>query len=150
MEEILFYPPLTEPLIFDTHAHYDDEAFDADRDEVLSSLPSKGVSLVINPASNMVSAAKSIALSEKYDYIYAAVGVHPENIDSGDTATEILPLTKEKGVVAIGEIGLDYHWVKEPLKQETKRSHNEIIKQHKVLCKKSHHKIEIYKQFFML
>ena len=99
-------------MFFDTHAHYDDEAFDADRDEVLSSLPSKGVSLVLNPASNMVSAAKSIALSEKYDYIYAAVGVHPEDAETmreGDIAA-LMEMAKHPKVKAIGEIGLDYHY----------------------------------------
>ena len=68
--------------IFDSHAHYDDERFDPDRDELLSALPDRGVSCIINAASDLDSADKSIALAEKYSYIYAAAGVHPHALIS--------------------------------------------------------------------
>ena len=66
-------------MLFDTHAHYDEEQFDSDRYEVIESLKDSGVSLVMNPASNMASSFESVKLSEKYDFIYCAVGVHPHD-----------------------------------------------------------------------
>lgn len=98
--------------IFDTHAHYDDEAFDADRDDVLSSLPGAGVRLVMNPGCNGDSSGAAIELAKKYDFLYAAVGWHPQDADSfGEGSIELLKeLAKEEKVVAIGEIGLDYHY----------------------------------------
>jgi TatD DNase family protein len=98
--------------IFDAHAHYDDSWFDDDRDELLNSLPEKGVCGVVNNAVDLQTAAKVIELCEKYDYFYAAVGYHPENIIGipDDYLDEIAELTKHKKVVAIGETGLDYHW----------------------------------------
>lgn len=98
--------------IFDTHAHYDDEKFDSDRDSVLTSLPSKGVHAVLNAACDMESCKSSIQLSQNYDYIYASVGVHPHSAESftpQDLET-IASYTKQCKVVAIGEIGLDYHY----------------------------------------
>ncbi len=101
-------------LIFDTHAHYDDSAFDEDREELLKSLPDKDVFAVVNAGADMVSSRKSIKFSEKYPYIYAAVGVHPENINKITTENFIEELEKlilsEKKVVAVGEIGLDYYY----------------------------------------
>lgn len=98
--------------IFDSHAHYDDEWFDGDRDELLSSLPSQGVCGVVNNSVDLRSAEKVIALAEKYDYIYAAAGFHPENLDDmpEDYLQKVAELTKHPKVVAIGETGLDYHW----------------------------------------
>lgn len=98
--------------IFDTHAHYDDEAFDGDRDEVLSALPGAGVRLVMNPGCNGGSSGAAIELAKKYGFLYAAVGWHPQDADSfGEGSIELLKeLAKEKKVVAIGEIGLDYHY----------------------------------------
>ncbi len=99
-------------MLFDTHAHYDDERFDEDRDALLASLPEKGVELVINCASDMPSSKTSIALAEKYPYIYAAVGVHPHEAKSLTDADieELRALSAHEKVVAIGEIGLDYHY----------------------------------------
>ena len=99
-------------MFFDTHAHYDDDQFDSDRDELVSSLPGKGVSLIMNPASNMKSAEMSVALAEKYSYVYAAVGVHPhDSKDMTEGDLEILKkMTVHEKVKAIGEIGLDYHY----------------------------------------
>ena len=98
--------------IFDAHAHYDDSWFDDDRDELLKTLPEKGVCGVVNNAVDLQTAAKVIELCEKYDYFYAAVGYHPENIIGipDDYLDKIAGLTKHKKVVAIGETGLDYHW----------------------------------------
>ena len=67
------------PMLFDTHAHYDDEAFDADRDALLSALPGEGVALVLNPGCDVPSSRTAVALAERYSHVYAAVGVHPEN-----------------------------------------------------------------------
>ena len=98
--------------IFDTHAHYDDSKFDDDRTELLETLPKKGVCNVVNQATDLRTAQISIEFAEKYDYIYAAVGVHPENLDGlPDNYISVLrELAKRKKVVAIGEIGLDYYY----------------------------------------
>lgn len=99
--------------IFDTHAHYDDEQFDVDRDEVLRSMPENGVRTIMNCAVDVPTALKSIQLAEKYDFIYAAVGLHPEelnHIPETDTFEIAELIAKNKKVKALGEIGLDYHW----------------------------------------
>lgn len=98
--------------IFDTHAHYDDSKFDDERTALLEELPTKGVCNVVNQSTDLKTAQISIELAEKYDYIYAAVGVHPENLDGlPDNYISVLrELAKHKKVVAIGEIGLDYYY----------------------------------------
>lgn len=98
--------------IFDTHAHYDDEKFEEDRDEFLSSLPSSGVINVINCGCDYESSNKSIELCEKFNYFYCAVGIHPSNItdSSYDELKIIRELYSYKKCVAIGEIGLEYHY----------------------------------------
>jgi TatD DNase family protein len=98
--------------IFDTHAHYDDEKFDLDREEILSGLNRLGVSHVINCGCSEKSSAFSIGLSEKYEYIYSAVGIHPQEIEvyTEDDLEKIKSLSHHKKCVAIGEIGLDYHY----------------------------------------
>ena len=99
--------------IFDTHAHYDDESFDEDRAALLSSLPSKGVELVMNCATNPSSVKSSLALAKKYDFIYAAIGFHPEDLNPLrlEQLDDIKRLAQsESKVKAIGEIGLDYYW----------------------------------------
>lgn len=98
--------------IFDTHAHYDDEKFDEDRDSLLTSLPSKGVINVINCGCDLASSLKSIEFSEKYDYFYSAIGIHPSNITDStyDELEKIKPLYSHKKCVAVGEIGLEYHY----------------------------------------
>jgi len=95
---------------FDSHAHYNDEKFDIDRDELLSSLPKNNVSYVINAGTNFATSLFSINLSEKYPYIYAAVGIHPEDISPNDSLGNIKELASHPKVVAIGEIGLDYYY----------------------------------------
>ena len=99
--------------IFDTHAHYDDEKFDEDRDTVLKNLFEHGVSLVVDPACDLETCKKTLELSSKYDFIYSAVGVHPHSAESdgnGNWLQKIEEFAKNKKVVAIGEIGLDYHY----------------------------------------
>ncbi|MEE1262129.1 TatD family hydrolase [Ruminococcus sp.] len=98
--------------IFDSHAHYDDGWFDEDRDALLGSLPEKGVCGVVNNSVDIENAKRVIAMAEKYGFMYAAVGVHPENLENlpGDYLDRIAELTKHPKVVAVGETGLDYHW----------------------------------------
>ena len=102
-------------MIFDTHAHYDDESFDSDRDELLGSMPEKGVKFIVNVGSDIKSLSKTLELSENYSFIYAALGVHPS--ETAELKEEDITWIEEKSVnpkvVAIGEIGLDYYW-KEP------------------------------------
>lgn len=102
-------------MIFETHAHYDDEAFDNDREELLSSLPAGGVGKVINVGASMATTRSSLALSERYPFIYAAVGVHPDEVEelSEDRMEELRGYCRRKKTVAVGEIGLDYYWHKE-------------------------------------
>ena len=99
-------------MLFDSYAHFDDERFNEDRENVLSSLIKGNVTKVINCGSNMKSSIRSVELSQKYDFIYAAVGVHPHDAKSltVDDLNELEKLAKNKKVVAIGEIGLDYHY----------------------------------------
>lgn len=98
--------------IFDTHAHYDDKAFDEDREELLEQLPQSGIARVVNIGSSLASCERSLALAEKYDYIYAAIGVHPS--DTGELDEESFGRLKSmclnEKCVAVGEIGLDYYW----------------------------------------
>ncbi|MBR1566481.1 MAG: TatD family hydrolase [Oscillospiraceae bacterium] len=99
-------------MYFDTHAHYDDEAFDADRDALLSALPGAGVTLVVDPGCDVKSSEKALALAERFPHVYAAVGIHPEELagmEAGDLA-KIEALCAHEKCVAIGEIGLDYYW----------------------------------------
>ena len=98
--------------IFDTHAHYDSNAFKADRDEVLEQLPDSGVALVVNPGCEVESSRMAVALAEKYPHVYAAVGIHPGDCDGCEEQdlAAIRQLAGHKKVVAIGEIGLDYYW----------------------------------------
>ena len=103
-------------MLIDSHAHLDDDRFDKDRDELIKSLESNGISRVINPGADLPSSIKSVKLSEEYENIYAAVGVHPHSADEMDEGTiEVLRAfgNREK-VVAIGEIGLDYHYDNSP------------------------------------
>lgn len=99
--------------IFDTHAHYADHAFDEDRDAVLAALPSKGVRFVTLASSSVEDTAENSEISLKYDYIYAAAGVHPESVDTNpENYLDIVESTVRNNpkVRAIGEIGLDYHY----------------------------------------
>lgn len=102
-------------MIFDTHAHYDDEAFDEDRNELLKSMHSQGVDFIVNVGASMDSTKKTLALAKEYSFIYAAIGVHPSETEGlfEDDMQWIKSKAAYEKVVAIGEIGLDYYW-KEP------------------------------------
>lgn len=99
-------------MIFDTHAHYDDHAFDSDRDELIASLPAKGISRVVNVTASEASLTESPALARKYDHIYTSAGLHPTEIYELDTdvLSRVEELCAYDKTVAIGEIGLDYHY----------------------------------------
>ncbi len=98
--------------IFDTHAHYDDSRFDEDRDELLSSLPAKGVCNIINCGCEYNSCVSALEMAQKYPFAYAALGVHPHEAEelTGSDFEKIKALFKHEKVVAVGEIGLDYHY----------------------------------------
>lgn len=99
-------------MIFDTHAHYDDEAFDEDREALLNSMKEGGVGRIVNIGANMETSQRTVELTGQYDFMYGAVGVHPS--DTGDmTQNDIETLrewSREPKILAIGEIGLDYHY----------------------------------------
>lgn len=100
-------------MLFDTHAHMDDRAFDQDRDTLLSELPQQRIGLLMNPGCSLASSRQACALAERYDYIYAAVGSHPDAADevNEDVLEAYRVLCKQNPKVkAIGEIGLDYHY----------------------------------------
>lgn len=109
--------------LFDTHAHYDSRQFHSDRDQVLSALPAQGVELVVNPGCDLASSQTAVELAERYPFVYAAVGVHPE--DCGDWEDghidRLRALAAQPKVVAVGEIGLDYYWPENPPKELQKR-----------------------------
>lgn len=98
--------------IFDSHAHYDSEAFDVDRKELLSALPLQGVCGIVNCGSDIASSLKSLELADEYAYVYAACGVHPHEAESCKQGyiSVLEKLCKEEKCVAVGEIGLDYHY----------------------------------------
>lgn len=102
-------------MIFDTHAHYDSGAFNGDRHEVLASMPGSGVGLIVDPGCDEASSRAAVALAERYDFVYAAVGWQPEEWGSWtDGSIDVVrALASHPKVVAIGEIGLDYYWDKE-------------------------------------
>ncbi|MDE7272777.1 MAG: TatD family hydrolase [Lachnospiraceae bacterium] len=99
-------------MIFETHAHYDDEAFDDDRDTLLSSMPREGIGLVVNVGASLKSTAAGIRLAEKYPFVYAAAGVHPNETAelNEETFAWLRAQCLHKKVAAVGEIGLDYYW----------------------------------------
>lgn len=107
--------------IFDTHSHYDDMKFNPDREMVLDTLQSQGVSLVVSCGCDIDTTQFNFDLSQKYDYVHFAAGFHPENLDCAnlDDLKIIEKFAKNSKCVAIGEIGLDYHWMNSS-KQEQK------------------------------
>lgn len=98
--------------MIDSHAHYDDEAFDIDRDTLLKSMSDNGIETIVNVGANIKGSKESVALSEAYPFIYAAIGVHPSDVDelNEEKMTWLKDMSKHDKVVAIGEIGLDYHY----------------------------------------
>lgn len=102
-------------MIFDTHAHYNAEQFDSDRGELLSSMPENGVGLIMNPASKEDEFEDIIELCDKYPFVYGALGLHPEEVNEAeDTLLDsVKKYAAHPKIKAIGEIGLDYYWVKD-------------------------------------
>lgn len=110
-------------MIFDSHAHYDDKQFEEDRVELLSSMGENNVTKIVNVGADMESSKRTIQLAEKYDFIYGAIGVHPSDISclNEENIEWLQQAAAHKKVVAIGEIGLDYYWDKEPEVQEQQK-----------------------------
>ena len=115
-------------MIFDTHAHYDDEAFDGDREELLSGLAAGGIGTVVNVGADMESTKTTIALTEKYPFIYGAAGVHPSSTAELDEEkfAELRVLAQSDKIVAIGEIGLDYYWEEPDHETQKKWFHRQL------------------------
>ncbi len=125
-------------MIFDTHAHYDDEAFASDRDELLSSMEAKGIGRIVNVCASAEGLKDTAALMEKYPFVYGAIGVHPDDAEKIDDSVleEIRRLSRHEKAVAIGEIGLDYYWHKEEaehkIQQQMFRAQMEIAREEKL------------------
>ncbi len=125
-------------MIFETHAHYDDKAFDSDRDALLLSLQEHGIGTVVNACASADGMEDTIALMEKYSFVYGAIGVHPD--DAGrmteETLEKIRHFSRHEKAVAIGEIGLDYYWHKEKeehrIQQKMFRAQMEIAREEKL------------------
>lgn len=124
-------------MLFDTHAHYDDERFDEDRDALLASMPEHGVGLILNPGCDLETSRKAIDYASRFPHVYAAVGIHPENTEGVDLERDLSQLEalaqSSPRVRAIGEIGLDYYWVKDP---EERRFQAELFRAQMRLAKR--------------
>lgn len=110
-------------VIFDTHAHYDSDSFDGDRDEVLKQIKESGVAFVLNCSSDYESIKKTYNLTKENDFIYGALGIHPSDANdfNNDVRLEIIEYIKSnEKILAIGEIGLDYYWDENPSKEVQK------------------------------
>ena len=119
-------------MLFDTHAHYDDGRFDEDRAALLRSMPENGVGLILNPGCDLATSRTAVSFAETYDFMYAAVGYHPENLENGVDLDAIRTLAEAHPKVrTIGEIGLDYYWEKDAEKRAYQR---EIFRSQMVLA----------------
>mgnify|MGYP000229492427 FL=1 len=99
--------------IFDTHAHYDDESFDDDRERLLAGFPAQGVHAVTNIGTNIRASEETVRMTEKYENLYGVVGIFPSEVaelENPDNVKRLKELAKHDKIVAIGEIGLDYHY----------------------------------------
>ena len=121
-------------MFIDTHAHYDDSAFDGDRDVLLSSFPSKGIEKIVVPGCDIPSSLAALELAGKYGYIFAACGIHPENLpdDAEEAVKKLEKLLVHPKCVAVGEIGLDYYWDK-----SRKEEQKDIFRRQLILAKKA-------------
>lgn len=125
-------------MIFETHAHYDAHAFDTDRDELLSSMSENGVGVIVNSCASVDELHRTVALMEKYPFVYGAIGVHPDDADkmTEETLEDVRRLSRHKKAVAIGEIGLDYYWHKEKeehlVQQKMFRAQMDIAREEKM------------------
>lgn len=116
-------------MFFDTHAHLDDEKYDQDREEMLKRAKNNGIAYICNIGYDLPSSQRSVQLAQKYDFIYAAVGIHPQDAETVNDSTweEIKKLAQEPKVVAIGEIGLDYYRDLSPREIQRKVFQEQII-----------------------
>lgn len=114
---------MKEHMIFETHAHYDDKQFDQDRENLLCSMQENGIETILNAGSSIEACRSIIVLTEQYEFLYGALGVHPSDItDLQEVDYEWLrEKTKLPKIVAVGEIGLDYYWDKEEKVQKNQR-----------------------------
>ena len=125
-------------MIFDTHAHYDDEAFESDREELLSSMYAGGIEKIVNVCASVDGLDDTAVLMEKYPFVYGAIGIHPDDADKvdSDVLEKVRRLSRHEKAVAIGEIGLDYYWHKEreehQLQQEVFRAQMDIAREEKL------------------
>lgn len=125
-------------MIIDTHAHYDSDSFAEDREDILASMEANGVGLIVNSCASVDGLQDTIALMETYDFMYGAIGVHPDDADkmTAETLEEVRRLSHHKKAVAIGEIGLDYYWHKEKenhmIQQEMFRAQMDIARERKL------------------
>ena len=125
-------------MIFDTHAHYDDKAFQDDRDSLLGSMEENGIGYIVNVCASVGEFGRTVKLTEQYPFIYGAVGVHPDDADkmTKETLDEIQRLSCLEKMVAIGEIGLDYYWHKEEvehrIQQKMFRAQMDIAREEKL------------------
>ena len=99
-------------MIFDTHAHYDDAQFDTDREELLDKMAAGGIGTIVNAGSTLESWDKIQKLTEKYPFIYGAIGIHPDEVGTltEESFARMVELLGQEKIVAVGEIGLDYYW----------------------------------------
>ncbi len=109
--------------LFDTHAHYYDEAFEPGRDRILAALPAEGVERVVCPGCDLATSRQSMALAEEYPFLWFAAGLHPENLEGCtlDDLDEVEKLCAHPKCAAVGEVGLDYYWLKTPEERERSR-----------------------------
>ncbi|MCL2170557.1 MAG: TatD family hydrolase [Defluviitaleaceae bacterium] len=116
-------------MFFESHAHYDDKSYSMDRDRLLGQdLPAAGVSTIVNIGACMGSSRRSVALAERYEYVYAAVGVHPHDVANmyDKDMEELAQLAAHPKVVAFGEIGLDFHYNHSPQPVQIRRFHDQM------------------------
>lgn len=113
MIEFINETPLKEPLIFDTHAHYEDNRFDEDRKELFSALHKNGVGGIITCGCDLKSSKAALKMAKENPFVYAAVGMHPGNMENPEELEEIEKLFGTDKCVAVGEIGLDYYWTQD-------------------------------------
>ena len=113
--------------IFDTHSHYEDERFDAIKNELFAQMQQNGVCGIVTCGCDKVSSNAALKMADEFEFVYAAVGIHPGSIDSGTTVEQIRELATHKKCVAIGEIGLDYYWVDDNKPQQIEIFENQIL-----------------------
>lgn len=121
-------------MIFDSHAHLDDGRFDKDRDQIINNAKKNNIKYIMNPGANLKTSVRAIEISQKYDIVYAAVGVHPHDVKEMDDVTlELLEsLAKKPKVMAIGEIGLDFYYDHSPRECQREWFRKQIQLAHRV------------------